>query len=314
MEPDRPFAPVSPDDCDCPTRRRFLAGMASSVAFSLLGSRALALGEPGPRPKIIGFTKPFQTASPSEVADIVAEVGWDGIECPVRPKGQIEPERVEDELPRLVEAIRKVGREVTLLSTGIKQVDPLAERVLRTASKLGIRRYRMAFWTYKPGKPIPEQVAEIRAAMRDLAALNKELGLCGAHQNHSGSAFFGAPVWDIYETIRDCDPKHLGICFDIGHATIEGGLSWPIEARLMRPYFAAVFLKDFLWQRSAKGWNVQWCPLGQGMVDRKFFTMLRQSRYDGPISQHHEYEVGTGAAMIAAMKKDLLVLKQWLAE
>jgi len=214
------------------------------------------------RIKIIGFTKPFQTASPSQTAEIIAEVGWDGIECPVRPNGQIEPERVEEELPKLVEALQGVGREVTMITTGIKELNPVAERVLRTASRLGIKRYRLAFWTYRGDEPIPNQVAEIRAAMRDLAALNKELGLTGAHQNHSGSAFFGAPVWDIHEVVKDYDPRHLGICFDIGHATIEGGLSWPIEARLARPFYTAVFVKDFVWKKDEKGWNIEWCPLG----------------------------------------------------
>lgn len=296
------------------SRREFLSRTAATgAAISLLGAEAWAKPEPKPGIKIIGFSKPFQTASPTETADIVAEIGWDGIECPVRPKGQVEPERVEEDLPKLVEALQRVGREVTLLSTGIKEVNPLTEKVLRTASKLGIKRYRFAFWTYKTNQPIPPQVAEIRAAMRDLAALNKELGLCGAHQNHSGPAYFGAPIWDIYDVIKDFDPQHLGTCFDIGHATIEGGLSWPIQARLMRPYYAAVFLKDAFWQKGEKGWRPEWCPLGEGIVDPKFFQTLKQSGYDGPISQHHEYEVGTGAAMIKAMQRDLEVLRKWLA-
>ena len=106
----------------------------------------------------------------------------------------------------------------------------------------------------------------------------------------------------------------MGTCFDIGHATIEGGLSWPIEARLMRPFYTAVFVKDFVWQKGPKGWRAEWCPLGDGMVHAEFFKTLKKSGYDGPISQHHEYELGKGAEMIQAMKKDLAVLKQWLAD
>jgi len=306
-------APEGTESACLLSRREFLSGMAATAAASsVLGAGAVARSAPKPRFKIIGFTKPFQTAGPSELADIVARIGWDGIECPVRPKGQVEPERVEDELPRVVEALRSVGREVTILTTAITKLNPLAERVLRTASRLGIKRYRLGFWTYTKDKSIPDQIAEVHAAMRDLVALNKELGITGAHQNHSGAAFFGAPVWDIHAVIKDYDPRHLGICFDIGHATIEGLLSWPIQARLMQPYFAAVYLKDFLWQRGPAGWRLDWCPLGKGTVDPKFFQMLKQSDYAGPISQHHEYEVGSGVAMIQAMKRDLEVLKRWL--
>ena len=300
---------------DSPTSRRgFLSTLgAAGAAISVLGTEALAVPETKPRNKIIGFTKPFQTATPSQTAEIVAEIGWDGVECPVRARGQIAPDRVEEDLPRLVDALKKVGREVTVMTTDIRRVDPLAEKVLRTASKLGIKRYRPAFWIYDANRPIPKQIAEIAAITRDLAALNKELGICGGHQNHSGARCFGAPIWDIYEVIKDCDPRYMGICFDIGHATIEGGLSWPTEARLMRPFYTAVFVKDFEWQKGVKGWELTWCPLGDGMVHPEFFQTLKKSGYDGPISQHHEYKLGTRAEMIKAMKKDLAVLKQWLA-
>jgi len=287
--------------------------MASGcLALSACGSAFAESFQSNGRCPIVGFTKPFQTASAERTAEIVSEIGWDGIECPVRPKGQIEPERVEEELPRLAEALRGAGREIAILSTGIKSLDPLAEKVLRTASKLGIRRYRLGFWHYNTQQSLEQQIAEIRSAMRDLAALNKELGLHGAHQNHSGVNYFGAPIWDIHQAVQEYNGDQFGICFDIGHATIEGGLSWPIQARLMRPYYMSVFVKDFRWNKSSKGWKAEWCPLGEGMVQREFFQMLKQTGYSGPICQHHEYELGTGAAMIAAMKKDLEVLKSWM--
>ena len=185
--------------------------------------------------------------------------------------------------------------------------------MLRTASKLGIKRYRLGFWKYAATKPIPDQIKEIHAQLRDLVALNKELGLKAGFQNHSGPDQVGAPIWDIYEMIKDLDPHHMGICFDIGHATVEGGASWPIEARLMEPFYTAVFVKDFIWAKTDKGWKDQWCPLGEGMVNRSYFQWLKKTSYNGPICQHHEYKIGTGKPMIAAMQKDLKVLKEWLA-
>jgi sugar phosphate isomerase/epimerase len=148
------------------------------------------------------------------------QVGWSGIECPVRAKGQVEPEKVEEELPKLAAALKKRGRELTLVTTDVKEVEPLAERVLRTAVKLGVKRYRLAFHKYDLNKSIPPQLAEIKAKLKDLAALNKQLGIKGGIQNHSGRDYVGAPVWDIYELVHDIDPEHLGICFDIGHATL----------------------------------------------------------------------------------------------
>jgi sugar phosphate isomerase/epimerase len=269
---------------------------------------------PGPsRFKIIAFSKPFQNLSFDDTADVVAQVGWDGIECPVRAKGHVVPERVEEDLPKMVEALKKRNCDVSLITTDIRSPSsPFAEKVLRTASTLGIKRYRLSYWKYDVGQPIPAQLESIRSELRDLAALNKELGIRGGYQNHSGSDYVGAPIWDIYSLIKDLDPKHLGVCFDIGHATLEGGHSWPIEARLMEPHYTAVYVKDFFWKKGAKGWTAEWCPLGEGMVSKTFFQRLKQSSFQGPISQHHEYEIGSGAPMIRAMQRDLQVFKEWL--
>jgi sugar phosphate isomerase/epimerase len=163
-----------------------------------------------------------------------------------------------------------------------------------------------------PDQSPAARLAEIAPAVRDLAAACKELGLKAGIQNHSGAKYVGAPVWDIYTLIRDLDPASIGICFDIGHATLEGGLSWPIEAKLMEPFYTAVFVKDFLWAKAATGWKDQWCPLGEGMVNRQFFQRLKSSGYTGPICQHHEYELGDHQQMVAQMKKDLDVLKAWM--
>jgi sugar phosphate isomerase/epimerase len=114
--------------------------------------------------------------------------------------------------------------------------------------------------------------------------------------------------------IKDLDPRDVGVCFDIGHATLEGGLSWPIQARLLEPFYVAVFLKDFRWEQGAKGWEPVWCNFGEGTVHREFLTRLKASAYAGPLCQHHEYKtLGTGPEMIANMKKDLAKLHEWLA-
>jgi sugar phosphate isomerase/epimerase len=296
------------------TRRNFVATTALAAAATV-AVPTLARAEATQRFKVIVFSKAFAQYSPDETADLLVDVGWDGIECPVRTKaGQIAPEKVEEDLPKMVEALKKRGKEVTIVTTEITQIDPLAEKVLRTAAKLGIKKYRLGFTKYTADKPIPQTVHEVGAALKDLAALNKELGLQGAWQNHSGADMVGAPLWDLWTMIKDLDPQHLGVCFDIGHATLEGGLSWPIQARLMQPYYAAVFLKDFYWQKGAKGWEPLWCNFGEGEVHREFLTRLKASTYDGPLCQHFEYKtLGTGPEMIANMKKDFAKLKEWLA-
>ena len=298
------------------SRRRFLAqGALAAGALGVGFGRAAAAAEPAaaPRYPLIVFTKPFQKLNAGQTAELVARVGWDGIECPVRAGGQIESERAPDELPRFVEALRKDKRDVHLVATDITSIDgPHAQTVLRTVSKLGLKRIRLGFLSYRPDQSPADRLKEIAPALRDIAQAAKDLGLQAGFQNHSGSSQVGAPVWDIFNLIHDLDPRHMGVCFDIGHATVEGGLSWPIEAKLMEPFYAAILVKDFFWKKEAGVWKDTWCPLGEGMVSRAFFDGLKKTAYQGPISQHFEYPLGDPQQMIERMRRDLTTLKSWL--
>lgn len=289
-------------------RRNFLRTLGlGSISFI---PQAHAVSPPR---RIIGFTKPFQKASFERTAEIVAEVGWNGIELPLRKNGQIVPERVEEDLPRLVEALKKRDLTIELITTDIVSVDtPHAERVLRTAKALGIIRYRTGYTLYD-GKASPQDTLNsLKPKVKDLAALNRSLGVRGGMQNHSGSAYVGCAVWDLFELVRDLSPADIGICFDIGHATVEGGSSWPVEARLIEPWLVFVYAKDFVWERTERGFAPKWGPFGQGMLRREFFTWLKNSTYEGPISLHVEYVEGDGPEQVARMKSDQATLRGWL--
>jgi sugar phosphate isomerase/epimerase len=291
-------------------RRSFLRTMgAAALATPFAANAAESSLSP-----LIYFSKGVQKTTPERTAEVVAEIGWQGIELPLRAKGQIEPERVEEELPKMVEALKKRNLVVGMITTDITGPDtPHCEKVLRTAKALGITRYRMGFARYDLDKPIQPQLDALKPQCKELAALNKQLGVRGGWQNHSGAKFVGCAVWDLYQIVRDLDPEALGVCFDIGHATLEGGMSWPVEARLLLPWIVCVYVKDFAWERGKKGgFEPKWGPLGQGAVRKEFFDWLKKSGYRGPISQHCEYLEGDGPNEMAAMKKDFDTLKQWL--
>jgi len=297
------------------SRREFCERLtAATSGLALLGAEKV-FAQPGKTQRftLAGFTKPFQDLSFEQTADVVARIGWDGIECPVRRGGQVLPERVGEDLPKLVQALKRRNLSIFSIATDIQNAaDPLTGRVLRTAAKLGIKLYRLGFLHYDLKRPIPAQLESFRAGLRELLALNKELGLCAAIENHSGHDAVGAPVWDIYELIKDFDPRYFGVCFDIGHATIEGGLDWQIQFRLIESWLSAVYVKDFVWKKEGNRWKEEWLPLGQGMVDPSFVQLLARSSFAGPIVQHFEYPVGRGDEMVAAMKRGRETLQSWL--
>ena len=298
------------------SRRDFLAKGAAAVG-------AFGIGRPGPdaaeageasRFPLIGFSKPFQQLDAEQTAELVATVGWDGIECPVRAKGQVEPERAPEELPKLAEALRRRQRDIHLVATDITSLQtPHAEAVMRTMAGLGIKRLRLGSFTYPPDGPPAERLKEIAPRTQGHRRCVSRPRLAGGLPEPFRGPVCRAPVWDVYSMIRSLDPRHMGFCFDIGHATVEGGLSWPVEARLAEPFYTAVIVKDFYWKKESAGWKDTWCPLGEGMVNRSFFERLKKSAYRGPICQHHEYDLGDTRQMTAHLQHDLKVLKEWLA-
>jgi sugar phosphate isomerase/epimerase len=298
------------------SRRRFLASSAVGVLAGTAGGRALAATPPAARSyPLIGFTKPFADLSFDATADLVAEVGWDGVEVAVREGSSthIAPARVEEDLPRMVEALGKRAKQLAIVTTSVVALDSAGERVLKATAAAGIPRVRLGFLKYPQDGDPAKRVADLHAALADVAAACRDLGLQAGYQNHSGAGYVGAAVWDLHEALADLDPKHVGGCFDIAHATVEGGLAWPLHARLMADHLVAVFCKDFFWERNDAGQKLRWCPLGEGVVQKSFFDWLKTTGFSGPISQHHEYGgLGTGPEMVAQLKRDLARLREWL--
>ncbi|HRE81746.1 MAG TPA: TIM barrel protein [Opitutaceae bacterium] len=302
------------------SRRDFLikstlaaSALAATRASALSQTPSIASGNQTRWPLCV-FTKPFQELNPREMAALVADVGWDGVEIPVRSKGQVEPEKVADLLPAYAEALRAQKKDIYVATTDLTRIDQKhGETVLRTISKLGIKKIRLGFFKYDLTRSPALQLPAIGDALKDIAIACRELGLQAGFQNHSGKTYVGAPVWDVYSLIKDMNPRELGFCFDIAHATIEGGLAWPLHAKLAEPFYTAVFVKDYVWKKTDKGWKETWCQLGEGMVDRAFFEGLKKSSYQGPLCQHHEYRWSDRAQMISMMRQDLQVLRTWVS-
>jgi sugar phosphate isomerase/epimerase len=308
------------------TRRGWLAGAAAGLAHSNL----MRAADGGDGVSICAFSKHFQwTDLPSGIG-MIAELGYDGVDLTVRNRGHVLPERVEEDLPRVVELIHKAGLQIPMITAGIRDTQsPHAEAIIKTMKTLGIPRYRWGGFRYDEKRSITEQLAEYKVRVRDLAALNKQYGVCAMYHTHSGIGQVGASFWDLYLLLKDFDPDQVSVNYDIGHATVEGGFGgWINSTRLLLPYTRGVAVKDFLWKRNGKGeWRPSWCPLGKGMVDfNRYFAMLKAGGFSGPVQLHMEYDELGGAdsgkseltipkaQVLKLMRQDIDTLKRMFAE
>jgi sugar phosphate isomerase/epimerase len=295
--------------------RRALLGLSGSLLAGAMLRPVLA-ATPSPKlPAFNLFTKHLVGLPYDQLAETVAGLGFTGVEAPVRKGGHVEPARVEEDLPKLVEAFKKCGVKIALMTTDINAVNDAdrTEKVLRTAGALGIPSYRMKWYGYAAGKSHWDQLDAIKPQLRDLVALSREVRILPGYQNHSGAKFVGAGIWDMAMLMKDYRADELSWNFDFFHATVEGGLSWPNELALARDHISMVYFKNFTWQgRVPVG-----CPLAEGVVAKDSVALLRKSGYAGPVCLHVEYLKGkatdAGALKVAldATRKDLATLKEW---
>jgi len=278
------------------TRRNFIKTSAVGITGIGLAGRSVAsklLNATKNHPIHI-FTKCLQFLKYDELAEALAREGFDGADLAVRPGGQVLPENVKTDLPKVMKALRSNGIGSNMIVTAITDANvPLTVDILKTMADEGIKYYRMGYLNYDSKKSVPENLDELRRTFEKLENLNRKLGVCGNYQNHSGTRV-GGPVWDLYYLLKDRDPESIGVQYDIRHAIVEGGVSWPVGMKLLSPWIRTTAIKDFIWEKDEKGkWKIKNVPLGEGMVDfDKYFTMYKSFDIQAPVSIHYEYDLG----------------------
>jgi sugar phosphate isomerase/epimerase len=309
-------------------RREFVkisgTGLAASALVPGLMAGSVMAGEKGgSKPLALHlFSKHLQFLDYPGMAQAAAGIGLDGLDLTVRPGGHVEPDRFEQDLPSAVNAVRNAGLSCEMMTTGIVGTDnPRDYDLLAMARSLGIRSYRLGGLRYSADVELLTSVEEYREQLSALAEWNREIGITGMFQNHSGNERFGAAVWDVALVLKDLDPDFLGLQFDVRHAVTDGGLMWPTSFRLVKPFIRSIIFKDFKWAVVDDEWKLVNTPMGQGMVDfPRYFRMLKDAGMNYPVSLHCEYDLG-GAdkgrreltipenEVLAAIKQDVATVK-----
>lgn len=261
------------------------------------------------KPVLCIFSKHMAEFQWDELGAKAKELGFEGVDLTVRPKGHVLPERVTEDLPKAVDAIRKHGLTVPMITTELKDAsDPAAKPTFAAMKQLGIPLYKIGYWPYKKGQGVMAAAAENKRKLDGLLALSRPLGLTAGLHNHSG-AYYGCAVWDYRELLKDVNPRDAGFYFDPGHATVEGGLNvWRVSLDIVLPRLKMSAIKDFYWEKANGKWRNHWCPLGEGMVNwPAVFAEYAKAQYSGPLSLHLEYP---GGDELSSIQKDLAFMRK----
>jgi len=263
------------------------------------------------RPPITVFTKPWKRLNAEELAELIAELGFDGIELPIRDGFQVEPENVESNLPRVSEAFSSAGLKIYSVAGNL---DEMTVRACG-ASNVPILRTMLKI---ESGATYRENVERFRSTCNKLAGTLEESNVRIGLQNHCDE--YVSSSIGIMHAIEPLDSEQVSAVLDLGHTGLEGELE-EIAIDIAWDRLAMINLKNAIRYPDGKDsdgavqWKRTWVPGKEGFTSwKKAMDELRSRESMLPICLTAEYKDENGNALegndvIPALKEDLAYLK-----
>ena len=276
-------------------RREFVKTTAAGFAAAL-APRWLPAAEKRGRTTLHAFSKNFMFLSREELCDTLAAAGLDGVEWCVRGKAHVEPLKARAELPLAVKAARASGIQATMVCTRSRgdgtdapEEGDIAE-TLKICADNGIAIWRPGSFVYDEKKSLAENVEAMRRRFHHLEEISRTAGVKCAYQNHLGC--FGGGIYDMMDIVRELDPAHFSIQYDVLHAVFETPVAWERHLREAAPFISSACLKDcneFARQKEDMWKTFRTVPAPTGIVPfERYAKLLRSLGVCVPHSVHFE--------------------------
>ncbi len=186
------------------------------------------------------FTKPWPAMPIPELAEFIAGMGFDGVELPVRPGFQVEPQDVAQGLPRAARQMAEAGVRIYSIA------GPADEATIAACGEAGIPIIRIM-------APVPagmnylEAEAQFRRKHEALVPQLERYAVTIGVQNHCGRFVSGAA--GLTRLLAGFNPQHVAAVWDPAHEAVGGGL--PEHALdMVWSHLCMVNLKNVFWRRT----------------------------------------------------------------
>lgn len=229
------------------------------------------------------FTKPWKLPL-DELGEHVARLGFDGVELPVRPGYQVEPERVAADLPAAARILASHG--IRILSVA----GPTDEATIAACADASVPVLRVMA---RLDGSYADAEARVRREYEALAPMLERYGVTLGVQNHVGRYVTNAlGLARLVEPIRS---ERVALVWDAAHEALAGGE--PEHALdVVWPRLAMVNLKNAYWQRTTgpeaelAEWRHYWTDGRHGLASwPRVAAELRRRAYAGVICLTAEY-------------------------
>jgi sugar phosphate isomerase/epimerase len=285
------------------------------IALAVLGGGALGLAqEPGfdqrltpeeiakrrkdrTRPMLCVYSGCFAKLPVALLPETVSGMGFEGVDLTVMPGGHVDPSKYMVQMDRAFQMFQDASLEVPMISTNYTSASqPFAYQVLYVAAQYGARFCKLGAWPEATGVP----AALLRANLNQIAATSLQCRIASLIPNHAGS-YPGRSIAELNALMPPAGRAVLGYCFDPAQSVIESKSpnGWEAELKAALPRLGAVSLADAAISNDQPGP----CAMGEGVIDwKKFFSILKEANFRGPISLRQDYEPHNA---FATLTKDL---------
>ncbi len=231
------------------------------------------------------FTKPWKQTPLGELAKSVSELGFDGVELPVRPAFQVTPENVSKALPQAARVLGDFGLKIVSIA------GPTDERTIAACAEAGVGIIRICV-AIDPNEGYLAAEARLRREYDALVPILDRYGVTVGVQNHCD--LFVPHALAMRGLIGKYDPRHFAAVWDPAHCALDGERP-ELAVGIVWSHLRMVNLKNAVWVRradvdGAAQWRHAWVAGREGLCHWPTVAAeLKKRGYRGPVCLTAEY-------------------------
>lgn len=231
------------------------------------------------------FTKPWKMPMP-ELAKLVKDMGFAGIELPVRPGYQVEPENIAEKLPEAARIFADHGLRIATIA------GPTDEKTIAACGEAGVPIIRTMV-RVAAKESYQDTEARTRKTYESLIGALEEHGVRLGVQNHCDE--FVCDMTGLYRILADFDTRHIAAVLDFCHCALAGEIP-NIACDIIWDKLCLVNMKNCYRKRISEPeakvtkWQKVWCLAREGFADWPMIAEeLKKRNYEGDICLSAEY-------------------------
>ncbi len=237
------------------------------------------------------FSKPWPHKPLSELARHIKDLGFDGVELPVRDNFQVIPEKASRGLPEAAKIFEDNGVKIRSVAgpTNVETIEACGKAgvpILRVMARID-----MSIGYFECERRIRKEYDALLPALQDH-------GVTIGVQNHA-DYFVGSAI-GLMHLIKGYDPKLVGAVLDPAHCGLDGEPD-DMAIDIVWSHLVLVNLKSAFWKRSTGPeaedveWKKHWTTGRHGLTSwPKVAAELKKREYKGDYCLTAEYSDPSG--------------------